>query len=263
MSHTLSKTTDQVFRALSDPSRRRILDLLKADSGLTVSELAVQFTFSRFAVMKHLRVLEECELVVARRDGKTKRLFLNAVPIQTIYDRWISQYSALWASGLTAMKYELEGEEEMSQTATKLKHVYVTYIRTTPEKLWDALTNPEMTQKYFHGTRVKGDFSVGSTVDYIMTDDSGDSRVALTGEVTESVPGKKLVHTFRFPSNDDKPSRVTYEIEATGAVCKLTLLHDEFEGETQTYTSVQNGWPPIFSGLKTLLETGEALPIGA
>src|SRR5512134_2289600 len=94
---------DPLFRALADPRRRRVLDILKARPGTTVGELTEEFEFSRFAVMKHLRILVETGLVVPRRAGRVKRLYLNAVPIQTIYDRWISQYSALWAVQLTSL----------------------------------------------------------------------------------------------------------------------------------------------------------------
>ena len=95
---------DEVFKALADPNRRRILDLVKARPGITVSELAESFEFTRYAVMKHLRVLENTGLIVPQRAGRKKELHLNAIPIQTIYDRWISQYSALWASSLTSLK---------------------------------------------------------------------------------------------------------------------------------------------------------------
>jgi DNA-binding transcriptional ArsR family regulator len=253
--------TDAVFRALSDPSRRKILDLLKVEPGQSVGGLAEAFRFSRYAVMKHLRVLEQAQLVVSRRDGKRRLLFLNAIPIQTIYDRWISQYSAQWASRLTSIKYELEKEQGMPSAATQLKHVYVVYIRTGAEKLWEALTRPEMTKQYFHNTEIQGEFSVGSKVDYITTEEDGSRRPALTGEILECEPGRRLVHTFEFPRMEDDPTRVVYDIEPMGDVVKLTVTHEGFERETETYNMVQQGWPPILSGLKTLLETGQALGV--
>ena len=254
--------TDKTFRALSDANRRRMLDLLKERPGLGVGELSERFAFSRFAAMKHLRVLENAGLVVSRKEGRTRRLYLNAIPIQTIYDRWISRYSALWASRLTAMKYELEKEESGMKT-NSLSQVYVVYIRTSPEKLWKALTDSAMTKQYFHGTEVRGDFRKGSSIDYMTTEEDGSVRSALSGQILESQPGKKLVHTFAFPRLTDEPTRVTYEIEQAGDAVKLTVTHDGFAGETETYTMVKGGWPPIFSGLKTLLETGEPLRIGA
>jgi uncharacterized protein YndB with AHSA1/START domain/DNA-binding transcriptional ArsR family regulator len=253
--------TDAIFRALADPSRRKMLDVLRARPGQSVSQLTEAFPFSRYAVMKHLRVLEGAQLIVSRREGKSRLLFLNAIPIQTIYDRWISRYSSRWASRLTAMKYELENQEDPMPTVTQRKHVYVLYIRTTPEKLWDALTRPEMTRQYFHKTEITGDFSVGSQVDYILTEEDGSRRSALTGKILECEPGKLLVHTFEFPRLKDEPTQVRYEIEPRGEVVKLTVLHDGFAEETETYHMVEQGWPPILSGLKTLLETGEPLGV--
>ena len=247
---------DKVFRALADPNRRRILDLVKASPGITVTALTEAFDFTRFAVMKHLKVLEDAEVIVPQRKGKKKELYLNAIPIQTIYDRWISQYSARWASGLTAFKYELEKETEMM--ATKPQQVYVLYIRSSVDKVWDAMTNPETTLKYFHNTAVQSDWQVGSSIDYMM-EKEGETRSAVTGEIVEIEPKKRLVHTFSFSSMSDAPSLVSYDIEAQGEVTKLTVSH-EFEAEDETFKGTQQGWPHIFSAMKTLLETGEPLP---
>jgi len=254
-----SLASDAVFRALADPSRRRILDLLKARPGLTVGELGEHFDFSRFAVMKHLRILERNGLVVPRREGKMKRLYLNAVPIQTIYDRWISQYSALWASQLTSLKYELEGEDRpMPAAVAQLQHVHVVHIRTTPEKLWAALTRPEFTRLYYYSADVVSDWKVGSKIEYLGLKD-GKTEAALTGEVLEFTPPRRLVHTFSFPSTGDEPTKVTYEIEPMGEMVKLTMTHEGFAGETKTYQMITRGWTPLFDGLKSLLETGKAL----
>jgi len=228
---------------------------------MTVSDLTSHFPFTRYAVLKHLRVLEDAGLIVRRRNGKTKELYINAIPIQAVYDRWISHYSALWASRLTALKYELEKEESMT-TETKLRQVYVLYIRTTPEKLWDAIVNPELTRQYFHGTEVRSDFKAGSRLDYFMKNESGENVSALTGKILEVVPARKLVHTFSFPQNGDKPSRASYEIEPIEGsdIVKLTLTHDDFAGETETYKGTSGGWPILLNSLKSLLETGQALP---
>jgi DNA-binding transcriptional ArsR family regulator/uncharacterized protein YndB with AHSA1/START domain len=250
---------DAVFRALADPSRRRILDLLKARPGTTVGELGERFEFSRFAVMKHLRVLEEVGLVVPRRAGKSKRLFLNAVPIQTIYDRWISQYSALWASRLTALKYSLEEEDRPMPAATQVQHVHVVHIRTTPEKLWQALTRPDFTRQYYYDTEVRSTFEPGAEIEYVRLNRDGTTKKVLTGQVLEAEANRRLVHTFSFPELPDEPTRVTYEIVAIGEVVRLTMTHEGFDGETETYRMVRGGWAPIFDGLKTLLETGAPL----
>ncbi len=254
------KTTaaDKVFRALADPSRRRILDLVKASPGVTVSELAGSFDFTRYAVMKHLRILEDVGLIVPRRAGKTKELYLNAIPIQTIYDRWISRYSALWASQLTSLKYKLEKEEPTM--GTKPQHLYVLYIGASTDKVWDALTNPELTVQYFHSTEIQSEFKAGSVIDYMVDDKEGGKRSVVSGKILEVDPGKRVMYTFKFEGNDDPPSTVTYEIEEAGEMSKLTVSH-VFETENQTYKDTGEGWPAILSSLKSLLETGTALPM--
>ncbi|HKQ56719.1 MAG TPA: SRPBCC family protein [Candidatus Eisenbacteria bacterium] len=141
------------------------------------------------------------------------------------------------------------------------KHVYEVYIRTTPEKLWNAITRPEMTQQYFYGTAVESDWKVGSSVRHL----GANGEVNLDGKVLELVPQQKLAVTFAAVHNPasakDRPSRVTWEIQALGDVCKLTLTHDDFDGVTETYKQVGSGWNPVLSGLKTLLETGTPLAI--
>lgn len=252
---TTDQTMDQIFKALADPSRRQILDLLKAQPGQNVADLTERFPFSRFAVMKHLRVLEEANLVTSRRVGRSRQLFLNAIPIQTVYDRWMSTYSAHWASSLTRFKNQLEqGDSPMSTP----DQIYVVYIRTTADKLWQALTEPELTRQYFHGTDFQSELTMGSTIEYKLTD--GDStRTAVSGEVFEIEPPRRLGYTFRFMSNEDPHTRVRYAIDPMGEMVKLTVTHEGFAGETATYQDTMEGWPPILSGLKTLLETGQPL----
>ena len=220
------KSDDAVFRALADPSRRRILDLLKARPGTTVGELGERFDFSRFAVMKHLRVLEAVGLVVPRREGKSKRLYLNAVPIQTIYDRWISRYSALWASRLTGLKYTLEEERRPMPAATQVQHVHVVHIRTTPEKLWQALTRPELTRQYYYDTEIRSTFEPGADIEYVRQNKDGTTKKVVTGQVLEAEPNRRLVHTFIFPEISDEPTRVTYEMVPVGDVVRLTMTHE-------------------------------------
>ena len=99
---------DAVFQALSNESRRRMLDIIKEEPGIGVGALASDFDVSRIAVMKHLAVLEEANLVVSEKDGRTRRLYFNAAPIQMIHDRWTTEYSAYWAGQMTRIKYLAE-----------------------------------------------------------------------------------------------------------------------------------------------------------
>jgi len=103
---------DAIFQALANENRRRILDLVKASPGITVGKLAAEFDVSRVAVMKHLRVLEDSDLLVSEKDGRSRRLYFNAVPIQLIYDRWTTEYSAYWSGSLTRLKYAAETREQ-------------------------------------------------------------------------------------------------------------------------------------------------------
>jgi uncharacterized protein YndB with AHSA1/START domain len=144
----------------------------------------------------------------------------------------------------------------------KPKHVYEVYIRTTPEKLWEAITRPEMTRQYFYGTEARSDWKVGSAVRHV----GADGETKLDGKVLEFDPPRRLVTTFcavhDADAKKDRPSRVTWEIVPRGEVCLLTLTHDDFDGVTATYKQVGMGWNPVLSGLKTLVETGKPLVIG-
>ncbi len=238
------------------------MDIVKTNPGITLLELCEHFDFSRYAVMKHLKVLEEANLIVHRWEGKFKHFYLNTIPIQMIYDRWLSEYTRFWSPHLTKLQYTLETEDIMSNTQDK--QVYVLYIRTTPEKLWEAISSPNVTQQYFFGTRVQSDFKPGSEISYHMEGPEGEARIPVKGKIVEVEPHKKLVHTFHHDFGDkergySQESRVTYELEPMGDLVKLTLIHDQFRGDEETYRSVSGGWPIVLNGLKTVLETGKPL----
>lgn len=267
---------EAIFRALGDPSRRVLLDRLFERDGQTLGELSARLDMTRFGAMKHLRILEAAGLVTTRRAGREKHHYLNPVPIRLIHDRWISKFAAPWVGALGDLKRTLE-EDAMTPTtetangeATLAKetsvraphHVYEVYIRTSADKLWQAITRPEFTRDYFYGTLVESTWEPGSKIVYKYPD----GTIAADGEVLEVEPNKRLVHTFNATWDEsvtpDSPNRVTYTIEPMGAVCRLIVEHDEFAGETATYKSVSGGLSIILNGLKTLLETGEPLPMG-
>src|SRR5579859_3796740 len=128
---------DDVFKALADPTRRELLDELFRADGQTLSALEARFPMTRFGVMKHLRQLEEAGLVVTRRRGREKLHFLNPVPIRLIHDRWVSKYAEPWVATLSDIKHRLENPLE-DRTMEK---VFEIYIKTTPERLWQAITD--------------------------------------------------------------------------------------------------------------------------
>jgi uncharacterized protein YndB with AHSA1/START domain/DNA-binding transcriptional ArsR family regulator len=253
---------DEVFKALADPSRRRLLDKLFRRDGQTLGELEAHLPdMTRFGVMKHLGVLEEAGLVTTQKVGREKLHYLNPVPIRRVFDRWTSKYSKPFTRAMTDLKRHLEGEEDMNKPGPK--HVYEIYIRTTPEKLWQAIIDPAFTRQYFYEQTVESSWKQGSSYVHHAPDGS----VRIEGKVIEIDPPRRLVHTFSCPAKaetkEDRASRVTWLIEKRGDACKLTLTHDDFDGETATYKSVGDGWNPILSGLKTLLETGKPLVLGA
>jgi uncharacterized protein YndB with AHSA1/START domain len=242
---------DDVFKALADPTRRSLLDELYTEDGQTLTALERRLPMSRIAVMKHLRVLEAAGLVATRRRGREKLHFLNAVPIRLVHDRWVSKYAEPWASTLTGLKHRLEEEPTMEK-------VFEIYIKTTPERLWEAIIDPTLRASYSFGVGVVSDWTPGSS--YASGHAAAGVEIA-EGENLEVDPPRRLVQSFNALWSDDVKregtSRVTWEIEPVGDSCKLVVTHDELR--ENAHGEIYGGWPQILSGLKTLLETGETL----
>jgi len=238
-----------VFRALADPTRRSLLDELFREDGQTLRSLEARFSMTRFGVMKHLKQLEEAGLVVTRRRGREKLHYLNPVPIRLVHDRWVSKYAEPWAAALSDIKHRLE---------SPMEKVFEIYIRTTPERLWEAITDPDIRSKYNFGARVSSDWKPGSRVEMAHPRAPG---LLGEGEILEVDPPRRLVQTMVALWSDDVKSegtsRVTWDIEPIGDSCRLTVTHDQLrEGAN---SELYGGWPMILSGLKTWLETGELL----
>ena len=241
-----------MFKALADPTRRALLDQLFEADGQTLSALEERLPMTRFGVMKHLKVLEEAGLVVTRKRGREKLHFLNPVPIRLVHDRWVSKYAEPWAAGLSELKRDLEKQERT------MEKVFEIYIKTTPERLWQAITESDMRQKYNFGVGVQSDWAPGSTYKSVH---DGAGIVIAEGENLEVDPPRRLVQSFNALWADEVKSegtsRVTWEIEQVEDSCRLTVTHSELrEGANN---QIYGGWPMILSGLKTYLETGEKL----
>ena len=196
-------------------------------------------------------MLEEAGLLTTKRRGREKLHFLNPVPIRLVHDRWVSKYAEPWASALTGLKHTLEKEHTMEK-------VFEIYIKPTPERLWEAITDSEMRQKYSFGVGIDSDWTQGSSYQAVHP---GAGIEISEGENLEVDPPRRLVQSFHALWSDDVKaagtSRVTWEIEPVGDSCQLTVTHDELpEGANP---ELYGGWPMILSGLKTLLETGELL----
>jgi DNA-binding transcriptional ArsR family regulator/uncharacterized protein YndB with AHSA1/START domain len=264
---------DDVFRALSDPSRRSLLDNLNKHNGQTLRELCAGLDMARQSVSKHLAVLEEAHLVTTQRRGREKLHYLNAAPINAIADRWINQYDRQRAEALADLKTALESKPMTSSTISNLtEFVYTTYIKTTPEQLWEALTDPAFTRQYW-GVELTSDWQVGSTItwQYKGVTMADPTQVVLVAEVNRRLAYNWHAITPEFGEligssaeevaalAAEQRSNVTFDIEQTGELVKLTVTHGGFQAGSVILPGISEGWPTILASLKTLLETGQPL----
>jgi uncharacterized protein YndB with AHSA1/START domain/DNA-binding transcriptional ArsR family regulator len=261
---------DTVFRALADPGRRRLLDSLNARNGQTLRELCADMNMARQSVSKHLAVLETANLVSTVWRGREKLHYLNPAPINDISERWLTRYEQPRVEALSDLKRALE-----TPSMDRPSFVYTTYIQTTPERLWEALTSPAFTERYWSAT-FETDWEPGSEMVWNLFG----VRVANPDQVVlVSDPYRRLSYTWHtftpelaraagsseeaFAAAAVEPrSKVTFELEQAGSAVKLTVIHDDFAPVSRAAELVSNGWPRVLSRLKTLLETGETFQIG-
>jgi DNA-binding transcriptional ArsR family regulator/uncharacterized protein YndB with AHSA1/START domain len=265
-----ANSLDEAFKALADPSRRLLLDSLNERNGQTLRELCSRLEMARQSVSKHLAVLEAANLVTTVRRGREKYHYLNAAPINAIAERWITRYEQDRVNALADLKRALE---DIPVEPEKPSFVYATYIRTTPEKLWQALTEPAFTERYWSIT-FETDWKPGSP----MTWKTRGLAIAHPEQVVlESEPYRRLSYTWQTHSPEwvqaldltaeagdrlasEPRSKVTFEIEPLGDQVKLIVVHDDLMSGGLTGALISNGWPRVLANLKTLLETGETLP---
>jgi DNA-binding transcriptional ArsR family regulator/uncharacterized protein YndB with AHSA1/START domain len=273
---------DAVFKALADPGRRRLLDRLNERNGLTLTELGADMGMTRQSVTKHLDVLEAAGLITALRRGRERLHFLNAAPINDIADRWIHSYDRARAEALSDLKTALEATTPMDHEKDQTTFVYTTYIHATPERVWQGLTDPAFTERYWRhpvsgGISFTSDWKKGATYDVAY------EKVGLVISdpeqvILESDPYRRLAYTWHTftpewaAQHDFDPataaawraeprSKVAFDIEDAGqGVVKLTVVHDGFAPDSGVLQGVSTGWPAVMASLKTLLETGSALP---
>ena len=195
-----------VFKALADPTRRSLLDELFKQDGQTLSALEQRLPMTRFGVMKHLRVLEEAGLVTTKRRGREKLHFLNPVPIRLVHDRWVSKYAEPWAAALSGLKTTLE-EDTMEK-------VFEIYIKTTPERLWEAITDPELRAKYNFGVGVHSDWTPGSSYEASAPGVGVDiaARARTSRSIRRAGSSRASSPSGATTSRAEGTSRVTWEI---------------------------------------------------
>jgi uncharacterized protein YndB with AHSA1/START domain/DNA-binding transcriptional ArsR family regulator len=265
---------DDVFRALADPTRRWLLDSLNIRGGQTLRELCADTDMARQSVSKHLAVLEAAQLVTTMWRGREKLHYLNPAPINEISERWIDQYDRERLRALSDLKRALE-DHHMDNPA----FVYTTFIRSTPERVWHALTDPAFTERYW-GVALDSDWTPGSR---ITVRQWGLTIADPDQVVLESAPYRRLAyswHTFTPQWQEqaaervgfskeflervaaEPRSKVAFEIDDLGPFVKLTVIHDGFEPGSEVLETISQGWPHILANLKTLLETGGTLAQG-
>ena len=257
---------DEVFKALADDSRRMLLDRLNEQNGQTLTQLCACLEMARQSVSKHLAVLEAANLVTTVWRGREKLHYLNPEPINAIADRWLSQYDRGRVAALADLKTALE-QTSMPDTA----FVYTTYIKTTPQRLWQALTDPAFTSRYWN-LEFETDWAVGSPMTWRQF---GVTIVDPEQVVLESDPYRRLSYTWHNFTDElaekvgfddgflarvraEQRSRVTFDIEDTEHGVKLTVLHDGLQPGGALLEGISGGWPVIVSKLKTQLETEDA-----
>ncbi|MFI1255119.1 ArsR/SmtB family transcription factor [Streptomyces netropsis] len=244
---------DKVFKALADQTRRYLLDRLHEHNGQTLGELCERLDMTRQSATQHLALLEAANLVSTVRRGREKLHYLNPVPLHEIQERWIDKFESPRLRALSAVKRR--AEEAMTD---KPAFVYVTYIESTPEEVWQALTDADLTAEYWGHSNVS-DWQAGSPWEHRRTDGSGIADVV--GTVVESEAPTRLVTTWADPRAEQsgEPSRVTFDIQPYGEIVRLTVTHENLADEAEREAAAA-GWAAVLSNLKSLLETGSVLP---
>ena len=245
---------DAVFKALADPTRRALLDRLRERNGQTLGELIGPLDMARQSATQHLGVLAAANLITTVRRGREKLHYLNPVPLWDIQERWIDRFERPRLRALSAIKHRAE-EDDM---ADRPSYVYVTYIESSPERVWAALTDAGLTAEYWGHSNVS-DWQPGSRWEHRRTDGSGIADVI--GTVLAATPPTRLVMTFDAPGDlpPTGPSTVTFDIEPYHEIVRLTVTHENLPDEATLRASAA-GWPAVLANLKSLLETGHVLP---
>ncbi len=249
---------DAVFKALADPTRRLLLDRLREQNGQTLRELCERLNMARQSATQHLDVLVGAGLVTVVRRGRERLHYLNPAPIHEIEERWISGFDRPRLRALSAIRDRAEEYAMTVETTTVPTYVYVTYIRAGAEQVWKALTDADLTARYWGHANVS-DWQPGSAWEHQRTDGSG--AVDVVGRVLAAEPPTRLVVTFEDPGAEpaEDPSVVTFLVEPHQDIVRLTVTHEKLT-DAEMLDGVSQGWPAVLANLKSLLETGDVLP---
>lgn len=256
---TLEPTTvDLVFKALADPTRRLLLDRLRERNAQTLGELCAHLDMARQSATQHLDILTRAGLVTVVRRGRERLHYLNPAPIHEIQERWTAEFDRPRLQAISAIKRQAEEYAMTGEPTSVPTYVYVTYIRASAEQVWKALTDADLTARYWGHANVS-DWQPGSAWEHRRTDGSGVADVA--GHVKEAEPPTRLVVTFDAPDAEPPggPSIVTFLLEPHHDIVRLTVTHENLSDQAM-FDGISRGWPAVLANLKSLLETGEVLP---
>jgi uncharacterized protein YndB with AHSA1/START domain/DNA-binding transcriptional ArsR family regulator len=246
---------DQVFKALADPTRRLLLDRLREHNGQTLRELCERLGMARQSATQHIDLLVQANLVTVLRRGRERLHYLNPAPIHEIEERWISGFDKARMRVISEIKHQAE-EYAMTEESVPT-YVYVTYIRASAQQVWQALTDADLTTRYWGHANVS-DWQPGSPWEHRRADGSGE--VDAVGKVIESRPPTRLAITFEDSFDEDRePSVVTFLVEPHQDIVRLTVTHENLPNR-EMLNGISAGWPAVLANLKSLLETGEVLP---
>ncbi|WP_228011106.1 ArsR/SmtB family transcription factor [Nonomuraea phyllanthi] len=247
---------DQVFKALADSTRRLLLDRLREHNGQTLRELCERLGMARQSATQHLDVLQRANLVTVVRRGRERLHYLNPVPIHEIEERWISGFDRPRLQAISAIRNQAE---EYAMTTTMPTYVYVTYIRANADQVWKALTDADLTARFWGHANVS-DWETGASWEHRRVDGSGVADVI--GKVLAVEPPTRLVMTFEDPAGGEaaaEPSVVTFLVEPHQDIVRLTVTHEKL-ADQEMLDAIAQGWPAVLANLKSLLETGDVLP---
>ncbi|MFJ8739317.1 ArsR/SmtB family transcription factor [Embleya sp. NPDC127516] len=250
---------DSVFKALADPTRRLLLDRLHEHNGQTLRELCERLDMARQSATQHLDILQRANLVTVVRRGRERLHYLNPGPIHEIEERWISGFDKPRLQTISAIRNRAEEYAMTDESASVPTYVYVTYIRASAEQVWRALTDADLTARYWGHANVS-DWQPGSGWEHRRVDGSG--AVDAVGRVLATEPPTRLVVTFEDTPDAEaprEPSVVTFLVEPHHDIVRLTVTHENLPN-LEMLGGISRGWPAVLANLKSLLETGEVLP---
>ncbi|HEY5822181.1 MAG TPA: SRPBCC domain-containing protein [Propionibacteriaceae bacterium] len=256
-------STDRLLNALAEPNRRALLDALTQTDGLSISELGATLPhLGRHAVLKHITVLEDVDLVKTVKTGRVRRCHLNPVPLLELAGRWTDLYGRTWGGALLALRARATTPPEPSRPTkepTMPDRVFSIVIAAPIERVWQALTSSEDTVHWYFGNTVESSWEPDTPITYRGPDGEPD----IEGTVLLADPPHVLRTTFRpiwsAEVQGGEDTVVEWRLERDGALCRVTVTHTGLPAEGQVTSEVGQGWTLLLSGLKTLLETGQPL----